>query len=59
MRGLRSDDNHQAVSKYPHTHQQIRQGQPELQHTYHPVIVIVAVEKKGVFAVSLWKDTIF
>lgn len=50
---LRSYDNHQAVSKDAHPHQQVRQRQPELQHSYCSFIVVVPIKQKGVFAVSL------
>lgn len=50
---LRSYDDHQAVSKDAHSHQKVRQRQPELQHSNCSVIVVVPVKQKGIFAVSL------
>lgn len=50
---LRSYDYHQAVSKYPDTHQQVGQWQPELEHPNSWIIVVVSIEQKGILAVTL------
>lgn len=50
---LRSYDHHQAVSKYPNTHQQVGQWQPKLQHSDCGIIVVVSVEQEGILAVTL------
>lgn len=50
---LRSNDNHQAVSKEADTHQQVRQRESELQQSNSSLIVVVSIEQKGVLAISL------
>lgn len=50
---LRFNDNHQAVSKNANTHKQVWQGESELQHPNRPLIVVVAIEHKGILAESL------
>ena len=50
---VRSNDNHQAVSKDANTHKQVRQRESELEQSDCSLVVVVTIKQKGVLAVSL------
>lgn len=49
----RPNHKHQAVAKAAYPHHEVGQRQPELQQTNGPLVVVISVEKDGVFTVAL------
>lgn len=51
---LRSNDNHQAISKHADPHHKVSHGQSVPQPPNGPLVIVVAVEESRIFHVALW-----